>query len=1132
MQKVSTVRQLVDMKDIPKIEIKLLGGFSILIGGNLVPEENWRLRKVRNLVKLLALAPNHQMHREQLIDLLWPDSDFKSALNMFYQTLHQARKGLDPYGQQCLVYQNEILSFAREIPLMVDVDDFRVMAAQVQQGADPIGYQAALQIYKGDLLPEDVYEEWAQPQRDALREEYLSLCEAFSDILVSRKEYSQAVEVLRKAVQLDASREASQSRLMYAYAVSSQRHQALRQYQVLQEALKHDLDIEPDARTTRLYEDILANRIAVDEPPRQLWTSSNAIRPKHNLPAQITSFIGREKEISEVTVLLQDHRLVTLTSFGGAGKTRLALKVAEDLLEQYQNGVWFVELAGLGNPEMVSRTIASVLGLQEVASRSLLEHLQDYLKEKELLLILDNCEHVISDVASIVDVLLRSCPMLKVLASSREAFGILGEIAYSVPSLNIPDGRDIPPVKNLIEYSAIQLFVERAVVSFPGFQLTDINAKAIVEICCRLDGIPLAIELAAARASVLTPEQIAARLNNRFRLLTGGSRTALPRHQTLQASIDWSYSLLIQEERTLLLRLSVFYGGWTLAAAGEVCSFDGLDEFDVIEGLAQLVNKSLIMMETGVDGSIRYSMLETIRQYANEKLLESRESDIVRSRHLGAFVSLAMKSEPHLRSHQQVEWMDHLETEIDNLRAALEWAMEGDVLEGLSLATSIFWFWFIRGYRVEGEQWLRKLLDWVDRKTLSLQGKMLVAEARARQSLLLSAFGAGSENATRIAEDAMNLAKELGEPGKPIQLIALHALQWNLSYHEENQAREISLKGLALAEELDDQFMVAEFLQHFDDDPDRARWKIAAEKNLAIRRALGDLDGQMTATIILAGHYFDSGDVTNARALFEESFQIACKVKNPWGIFVSQCNLAYTLCETGDLDRGMDLLVQLLPVTRDLGESHWVIWVLNALGHSADLKHDWPSCQAYYQQAIDLAHTSRLINAEIVSLINMAEAARKNGDDNLARQNYQSVAAFDHHKEVNLYGGAANFSRAMMAILDGDLPSATKLIHQASKAFLRRGNLTEIAHIHDYLVVLYAQQAGQADLVARLHGAIDRARPRYDDWEKMLFLARIDLAAQLAPTRTALGETEYERLYEEGKSMSVEQAVALIFGPS
>jgi predicted ATPase/DNA-binding SARP family transcriptional activator len=1105
------------------LSISLLGRFSTMLDGKTIPEERWRLRKVRNLVKCLALASGHQMHREQVIDLLWPDLDFDRAMNMFYQTLHAARKALEPYGQQILIYQQEILSLRSEYPMDIDVDRFRKQAARARETQDAVAYEAALEQYTGDLLPEDLYEEWTQPQRDALREEYLELCEALSDVLVSNGDFSAAIEVLRKAIEVDASREAAHYKLMYAYARSGQRQQSLRQYQVLKEALKRDLDIEPDAATTRLYEDIQAGRIGADESQYTPQSASMYVKRKHNLPAQITSFIGREKEISKVLALLEAHRLVTLTSIGGTGKTRLALKVSENLLEQFSDGVWFVELAGLGDPELVPRAIAAPLGLQESSSRSLLEHLQDHLREKELLLVLDNCEHVLADCARIVAALLSVCPKLKVLASSREAFGILGETAYSLPPLDVPVNRDLPPTEVLIQYSAIRLFVERALIVYPSFKMTENNAPSVVQICRRLDGIPLAIELAAARVSVLSVDQIAARLDNRFRLLTDGNRTALPHLQTLQASIDWSYSLLDEAESLLLLRLSVFYGGWALEMATEVCGFDGLDEFDVIDGMAQLANKSIILMETGADGRNRYRMLETIRQYANHKLLDSQESEKVRNRHLAAYEGLALKAGPSLRSHQQVAWMDHLEKEIDNLRAALEWAVEINVLEGLSLATSIFWFWHIRGHRVEGEQWLGKLLNLVDWGSLSYEDKMLAVEARARQSMLLTVLGLLNSRTTRLAEETFALSQELGEAGKPVQLIALHALQWNLSYQQDNKARELSRQGLALAEELGDRFMLAEFLQHFEHDPDRDWWKAATEQNLAIRRELGDLDGQMTANVILAGLYFVEGDVETAIHLAEEASRLSLIGKNPWGYFVGQSTLAYIFCESGQLSRGIDLLVQMLPTTRDLGEPIWIIWVLNCLGHCGDLKQDWSTCHAYFRQAIDLSHASQLVHAEILSCLNLAEAAVKYGYVDLARQHYHTVVNLGRDQGSSFLIGLAAIAAGRLALLNGDRLTAIRYVIDASKEFIERGNLTEIAHILDQLAVLYTGQEGGVCMAIRLYAAANRIRPKYDDWDKMLFLTSVDADTQLLPIFNTIEKAEFDRLHAEGENLILEQ---------
>src|SRR6266540_2255176 len=415
----------------------------------------------------------------------------------------------------------------------------------------------------------------------------------------------------------------------------------------------------------------------------------------NNLPTQLTTFIGREKEIAELKQELDEHRLITLTGSGGTGKTRLSLQVAADLLEKFEHGVWFVELAPLMDPELISPTILSTIGISEQQGKTPIEILKEYLHEKSVLIVLDNCEHLIEASAKLANTLLNAAPKIKVLASSREALGVKGELSYSVPSLSLPDPRHLPVIEQLSQYEAVRLFIDRASLVSPHFDVDKDNAPAIAQICYRLDGIPLAIELAAARVKMLSVEQISKRLDDRFRLLTGGARTALPRQQTLRALIDWSYDILTENERLLLRRLSVFAGGWTLEAAEEVCSDQssvsseqsGVTDhrlliIDILDLLSQLVNKSLVVViEHSQSGETRYRMLETIRQYAREKLLEAGGSEIVRDHHLAYFVRLAEKGEPELYRSNQVFWLNKLDDEFDNLRMALEWALATDAEE-------------------------------------------------------------------------------------------------------------------------------------------------------------------------------------------------------------------------------------------------------------------------------------------------------------------------------------------------------------------------------------------------------------------------------------------------------------------
>lgn len=344
----------------------------------------------------------------------------------------------------------------------------------------------------------------------------------------------------------------------------------------------------------------------------------------NNLPLQLTSFIGRETQIAQVKKELDEHRLVTLTGSGGTGKTRLSLQVAADLLDAFPNGVWFVELAPLSDPDLIPQTILSAIGISEQKDRAALEVLQDYLQTRTTLLVLDNCEHLITRAAEVANAILTAAPKVKILASSREALGVQGELSWHVPSLSLPDPKKLPEPEALTQYEAVRLFIDRAMLVNSYFTVTKDNAPAIAQICFRLDGIPLALELAAARVRMLSVDQISSRLDDRFRLLTGGARTALPRQQTLRATIDWSYDLLAENEQLLLRRLAVFAGGWTLELAEQTCSDETIDPYEVMDMLGKLVDKSLVAVYESVTGT-RYRILETVRQYAREKLFESGE---------------------------------------------------------------------------------------------------------------------------------------------------------------------------------------------------------------------------------------------------------------------------------------------------------------------------------------------------------------------------------------------------------------------------------------------------------------------------------------------------------------------------
>jgi len=459
----------------------------------------------------------------------------------------------------------------------------------------------------------------------------------------------------------------------------------------------------------RVYQ-VVAPELQNEYPPlRTLSVFPN------NLPSQLTSFVGREKELAEVKKLLNNTRMLTLIGPGGTGKTRLSIQAASEILEQYPDGVWLVELAPILDPLLLPRTTALAMGLRDEPQRPIIDMLCDYLNEKKMLIILDNCEHLVDACAQMSDRLLRASSQAKILASSREALGIAGEVTYRVPSMGLPDMGHLPPIESLSQFEAVKLFIDRATSAVSTFSVSNDSAPFLAQVCFRLDGIPLAIELAAAKIRVLNLEQIAKRLDDRFRLLTGGSRTAMERHQTLRATIDWSYKLLPQEEQTFFRRLAVFVGGWTLEAAETVCGDDSNPGFvggeDILSLLENLINKSIVIKDENEQGT-RYHLLETMRQYANEKLVDADESDSLRGRHLEYFIDLAETASPHLIRPEQLEWLAQLDASYENLRLALDWALSKDTAEAaLRLCAALGKFWGIRCFWLEGSKWLKSALE-------------------------------------------------------------------------------------------------------------------------------------------------------------------------------------------------------------------------------------------------------------------------------------------------------------------------------------------------------------------------------------------------------------------------------------
>ena len=628
------------------------------------------------------------------------------------------------------------------------------------------------------------------------------------------------------------------------------------------------------------------------------------IRPT-NLPIQLTSFIGREKQLADVKSLLQDTHLLMLLGPGGTGKTRLSIQAASEVLDHYPDGVWLVELAPILDPQLVPRTTAIAIGLRDEPQRPVIDMLCDYLRDKKMLIILDNCEHLVGACAHLADRILHAAPDVRILASSREALGIGGEVTYRVPSLGLPDIGNLPPVDSLSQYEAVKLFIDRARAAVPAFSVTNENAPAVAQICHRLDGIPLAIELAAAKIHVLGVEQIAKRLDDRFRLLTGGSRTALERHQTLRAAIDWSYNLLSPTEQVLFQRLSVFVGGWTLEAAESVCEGGSVRSEEVLNLLEQLIHKSLVIKEEE-HGESRYRMLETIRQYAHEKLALANEKQDISNRHLKYFLKLSERIAGELVGPQQREWFARTNDELNNLRTALEHAFSIDIEAGLYMAGRLEHFWRNFDSR-EGTRWLAEYLQKPESKSYPhARAKALYTQGR----ILFGDFEQFNE-AQAATDEALTLFRVVGDQYSEVD--SLVSLGWIFS------------RG-SMA------------------DPAKAAKLL--EQALTLAQSLGDLGRQASALTVLG---WDHRNYTRAFAYWEEAITLYRQIGHWRGLASVLSDLGYFLLLDNQINVAEEYLNEadlLFEQINAKGRDH----LLSAYGEIAFRRSDFERARDYFQE--------------------------------------------------------------------------------------------------------------------------------------------------------------------------------------
>lgn len=1027
------------------LQVCLLGQFALQLNG--VPVD-LNARPAQSLLAFLLLNPVAH-RRERLAGLLWPDSSEANARRNLRQALWQIRRALGGQADTLLLVDEVTLAFNPDSDYWLDVES---IANPLEEAATADDLMRVVAAYGGELLP-GFYDEWVLLERDRLQAQFERKLNLLLERLVESRRWTEVLHWGERWIALGYTPEPAYRALMSAHAGLGDQSSVADVYRRCVEALERDLGVEPSAQTSALYERLRAGEETLPPLPPQPAVDE----PTHNLPVQLTSFIGREKEIAEIHRLLttssgdratEGVHLLTLTGPGGTGKTRLALQAAAQLHDAFPDGIWLVELAMLAAPMLVAQTVAALLGVREEPNYPLTRALTAHLRTKTLLLIFDNCEHLVDICAQLVETLLRACPNLKIMITSRETLGLMGERILRVPSLQLPDGQQVLPLHELAQCEAIRLFVDRAVTVQPTFTLNEANAGAVTQICRQLDGVPLAIELAAARVRAMTPEQIAARLDDRFRLLTGGSRTALPRQQTLRAMIDWSWDLLSAAEHTLLRRLAVFLGGWTLEAAEAVCGglqFQCCDlrdtaadkrvncnaeivkSEDVLELLTHLVEKSLIIMEEQA-GAARYYLLETIRQYAREKLLEAGEAESVRARHLYFFLQLAEEAEPNLRAAAQLTWLPRLDLEHDNLRAALQWAKGSNALEtGLRLAGSLARFWYLRGFWKEGREWLTGLLALIGIDQ-SLPTPLAHAKAKALAGAGWLADADGSE--IPLYSESLTLCRQVGD-------------RWGEAY---------ALRGLVIIS---------------SNLTDLAHAEAHLQESLTLFRTLDDPWGMGLVFFSLGWLAMSRDKIDAAAQQWEEALRCFRRCGDRWGISVALGALGYLARLRGHYPQAADLTHESLALFRELGDKAGVSYSLIRLGNLAWRRGDYTEAMALLQESLNIQRERNNQEGIIAALQSQGLVACFQGNFAQATALLNESALLAQGRAIPSEIGDNVSFQALVCYANNELDQAQALFTQSLDIF-QQENETEGIAFSGYGLGLVALKQGHYRL-ATMH---------------------------------------------------------------
>ena len=879
------------------MEIRVLGPVEVVVDDDArsVPGSG-----ERELLALLALSAGRVVAVPALVDSLWGEDLPANPANALQVRVSKLRRALSTVGLPSSLIVTRAPGYQLDIdPRRVDALLFAERVADARSAADDDAsaaaerYRTALSCWRGGALSEFAEAPWARPEAARLTELHLAAREELLDLEMAAGRHTDVLGELEALTAAHPLRERLHGRLMLALYRAGRQADALAAYQHARALLDAELGLEPSAELRGLQDAILQQRPDLRAPDRIAPVRPTAPEPSR-LPPRLTSFLGREADSMRVSALLQAHRLVTVTGPGGVGKTSLAIEVVRAAAGSFSDGIGFVRLSGVSDAAQIPLAVLAALDVRGVPTATAEDQVLSHLRDREVLLLLDNCEHLADACAVLAEQLLESCPRLRLLATSREPLAARGEVQCSLDPLAVPSSHADPA--ELAASTAVRLFVERARNALPEFRLGDDNTTAVAEICRHLDGIPLALELAAARVAALPVAELAARMADRFALLTTGPRTAEARQRTLRATVDWSYQLLTEAERVLLRRLSVFRGPWTLEAVHATAGGNGLDQSIIVDTLARLVDRSMVVVDR--DSGPRYHLLETVREYARERLTEADESERIGRAHVRHLTDLAGRAERELRGNGQARWLPRMASERDDIESALAWCTAHSVSEpdaGLRLVGALGWYWYFAS-RPDGG---------------------------AKVAAMLAATPGGSPEARAMALQSLAVA---GRPGAcivhPAPECAIAAAESRALFAEIGDDFRLALSTTLLAVEgisRDDPGEAVGLLEEADQEFQRAGEDWCSALVLFVQMELQAAAGQMAKAT-------SSGN--RALAVFRV-------LGDQWGVSAVQFHLGIALHRTGHLDEALAMYEGALNSGRQVGPANTIQYALAGAGHVA-----------------------------------------------------------------------------------------------------------------------------------------------------------------------------------------------------